>query len=83
MCTPPPPHPLPTIAAPGQSAQAGARVRTHGPRRGPSRLSYPPRRLQPRAPGLGRLGTFLPRNVGAPSGPGHFCPLQAGESRRL
>lgn len=35
MCTPPPPQPLPTIAAPGQPARAGACVRTHGPRRRP------------------------------------------------
>lgn len=39
MCTAPPPQPLP-IAAPGQPARAGARVRTHGSR------------LRPRSPFL-------------------------------
>lgn len=39
MCTPPPtPYPLPTIAAPGEPARAGACVRTHGPRRRPCSL---------------------------------------------
>lgn len=40
MCTAPPPQPLLPIAAPGQPARAGARVRTHGPR------------LRPRSPFL-------------------------------
>lgn len=83
MCTPPLPHPLPTIAVPGQPARAAARERTHGPR------------CRPRSPFLAagaavapcaRLvlpGDLPPSERGAPELPGHFCPLQADESRRL
>lgn len=69
MCTPPLPHPLPMIAAPGQPAWAGARVRTHGPR------------CRPRSPFLAALGGYSPARracaAGGPSSPGTWGPQAA------
>lgn len=69
MCTPPLPHPLPMIAAPGQPAWAGARVRTHGPR------------CRPRSPFLAALGRYSPARracaAGGPSSPGTWGPQAA------
>lgn len=50
------PHSLPTIAAPGQPARAGARVRTHGPRR------------RPRSPFLAAVAAAALHSGLAPSG---------------
>lgn len=68
MCTPPHPHPLPMIAAPGQPARAGARVRTHGPR------------CQPRSPFLAAGAATAPRAGLAP--PGDPPPPEHGGPER-
>lgn len=68
MCTPPPPHPLPMIAAPGQPAWAGARVRTHGPR------------CRPRSPFLASGAATAPRAGLAP--PGDPRPRERGGPER-
>lgn len=63
-----PPHPLPMIAAPGQPARAGARVRTHGPR------------CRPRSPFLAAGATTAPLAGLAP--PGDPPPPERGGPKR-
>lgn len=78
MCTPPPPHPLPMIAAPGQPARAGARVRTHGPRCRPrSPFLAAGEATAPRA-GLARPGDPPPPERGGPKRPRSLLSAAGG-----
>lgn len=67
MCTPPPtPYPLPTIAAPGEPARAGACVRTHGPRRRPRSLFLAARAVAAPYADLAPSGNPPPSERGGP-----------------
>lgn len=68
MCTAPPPQPLLPIAAPGQPARAGARVRTHGPR------------LRPRSPFLATGSTAV--SCARLALPGNPFPSEHGDPER-
>lgn len=77
--------PTPSYDCSPRPARPGGRACTHAWPEPPTSLVFlsPRVPLQPRATASRGPGTLLSWNVGILSGPGHFCPLQADESRRL